>query len=185
MPAFGRAMRAEFPLDPDVTYLNHGTVGVAPRRVLEAKKALLDEIERQPSRFMLRELTGDKPAPWRPGPTRMREAAAAVASFVGARGEDFVFTPNVTHALNAVLRSLSFSPGDEILVTDLEYGAITYGALHRARETGAVVNVVGMPYPTTPDRARDAIVEAAGSRTRLAINCVYWLPKSRISSRWA
>ncbi|HEX4933311.1 MAG TPA: aminotransferase class V-fold PLP-dependent enzyme, partial [Gemmatimonadaceae bacterium] len=89
--------------------------------------------------------------------------------FVGARGEDFVFTPNVTHAINAVLRSLPFEAGDEILVTDLTYGAITYGALYRARETGAVVNVVEMPYPVTPESARDAILDAIGPRTRLAI----------------
>jgi isopenicillin-N epimerase len=162
-------MREQFPLDPEITYLNHGTVGVVPRRVLEAQRALREEIERQPSRFMLRELTGDKPAPWRPGPTRMREAAAKIAAFVGARGEDLVFTPNVTHGINGVLRSFPLEKGDEIIVTDLTYGAITYGARFRARETGAVVKVVEMPYPTTPAKARDAIVGAAGPRTRLAI----------------
>lgn len=169
MATFGRAMRREFPLDPDLVYLNHGTVGVVPRRVLDAKAALALEAERSPSSFMLRELAGEMPAPWRAGPTRMREAAEAVAAFVGARGEDFVFTPNVTHAINAVLRSFPLEPGDEILVTDLTYGAITYGALYRARETGAVVNVVAMPYPATPESARDAILGAVGPRTRLAI----------------
>ena len=28
MTAFGRALRTAFPLEPDVVYLNHGTVGV-------------------------------------------------------------------------------------------------------------------------------------------------------------
>ena len=70
MATFGRAMRREFPLDPDLTYLNHGTVGVVPRRVLEAKAALALEAERSPSAFMLRELAGEMPAPWRAGPTR-------------------------------------------------------------------------------------------------------------------
>ena len=162
-------MGAHFPLDPDVTYLNHGTVGVVPKRVLEAKIALLGEMERAPSRFMLRELSGEMPAPWRPGPNRMREAAGKVASFVGAREEELAFTPNVTTALNAVLRSFPLERGDEILTTDLAYGAITNAALYRARETGAVVNVITMPYPITPATARDAIVEAYGPRTRLAI----------------
>jgi phage shock protein A len=57
---FGRAMQAHFPLAPDVTYLNHGTVGVVPKRVLAAKIALLEEMERAPSTFMLRELSGAK-----------------------------------------------------------------------------------------------------------------------------
>ena len=52
-------------LDPAYTYLNHGTVGAPPRRVLAAQQALRDEMERQPSRFMLRELNGGQPMPWR------------------------------------------------------------------------------------------------------------------------
>ncbi len=168
-PKFGHAMREQWPLDPALTYLNHGTVGVVPRRVMAAQQALREQMERNPSSFMLRELTRDKPAPWRPGPTRMREAAAAVAEFVGAREEDFVFTPNVTHAINAVLRSFPFEKGDEILVTDLGYGAITYGARNRAREFGGSVTVAEMPYPTTPAAARDAILAAVGPRTRMAI----------------
>jgi isopenicillin-N epimerase len=162
-------MRSHWSFDPDLIYLNHGTVGVVPQRVRAVQQVLRDEMERNPSRFMLRELTGDKPAPWRPGPTRMREAAAAMAGFIGAREEDFVFTPNVTHAINAVLRSLVFAPGDEILMTDLAYGAIGYGARNRAREFGGTVKVVEMPYPTSPEAARDAILAGVGPKTRLAI----------------
>jgi isopenicillin-N epimerase len=163
------AMRSHWSFEPDLVYLNHGTVGVVPNRVRAKQQALRDEMERNPSKFMLRELTGDKPAPWRPGPTRMRESAAVVAEFVGAREEDFVFTPNVTHAVNAVLRSLVFEPGDEILVTDLTYGAVVYGAQNRAREFGGTVKVVEMPHPSTPEAARDAILAGVGPRTKLAI----------------
>src|SRR5207248_4526814 len=55
-PRFGRAARADWGLDPDVTYLNHGTVGVVPLAVLEAQQKLRLEIERGPSQFLLREL---------------------------------------------------------------------------------------------------------------------------------
>ena len=87
MPAFGRSLLAEFPLDPSITYLNHGTVGVTPRRVLAAQQAIRDEIERQPSRFLLRELTAPATSVGLPraGKPRLREAADAVAAFLGAR----------------------------------------------------------------------------------------------------
>src|SRR3954469_2084376 len=98
MPVFGHAMREHWLLDPDYVYLNHGTVGAPPRRVLQRQQALRDEIERQPSRFILRELTGNQPAPWR-RESRLREAAAAVAGFVGSRPGDLVFVPNVTTGL--------------------------------------------------------------------------------------
>ena len=49
-------MKEHWAIEPAVTYLNHGTVGAPPRCVLEAQQKLRDHIERQPSRFLLREL---------------------------------------------------------------------------------------------------------------------------------
>jgi len=169
MTAFGHAVRPEWPLDPDLVYLNHGTVGVTPRRVLAAQQAIRDEIEREPARFQLRELaTGQPGAP--PGPPRLRRAAETVAAFVGARGDDLAFVDNATTGANAVLRSFPFAAGDEVLVTDLGYGAVTHAARHAAGERGATVRAVEMPCPMRdPGEAADAIVLAVGPRTRLAI----------------
>lgn len=166
---FGRHMLEHWPLDPAVTYLNHGTVGVAPRKVLARQQAIRDEMERQPSKFMLRDLSG-----WIGGPggrpTRMRDAAAAVARFVGARSSDLVFADNATAGANAVLRSLPLEPGDEILVTDLGYGAVAKAAAYAARVRSAAVRVATLPYPRfDPAAAADAIDEAIGPRTRVAV----------------
>jgi isopenicillin-N epimerase len=166
---FGRHMLEHWPLDPAVTYLNHGTVGVAPRKVLAQQQAIRDEMERQPSKFMLRDLSG-----WIGGsggrPTLMRDAAAAVARFVGARSSDLVFADNATAGANAVLRSLPLGPGDEILVTDLGYGAVTKAAAYAARVRDAAVRVATLPYPRfDPAAAVDAIDEAIGPRTRVAV----------------
>src|SRR5258707_14509867 len=102
--SFGHRMLEHWALDPGITYLNHGTVGAPPRRVLAAQQAIRDEIERQPSRFLLRDLVGLLGAP-REGPTRLRAAAGAVAAFLGARGDDLAFVDNATTGVNAVLRS--------------------------------------------------------------------------------
>ncbi|AMY11143.1 Isopenicillin N epimerase [Luteitalea pratensis] len=171
MPAFGRSLLAEFPLDPSITYLNHGTVGVTPRRVLAVQQAIRDEIERQPSRFLLRELTAPATSVGMPraGTPRLRVAAHAVAAFLGAAGDDLVFVDNITTGANAVLRSFPFAPGDEILVTDLGYGGVTKAAQFAAREKGATVRTVTMPWPPTPGTFADAIVDAVGPSTRLAI----------------
>src|SRR6478672_9953515 len=102
MPSFGRSMLDHWLLDPACTYLNHGTVGATPRRVLAKQQTLRDEMERQPSRFMLRELAGEHPMPWR-RVSRIREASDQVAAFVGSDPDDLVFVPNVTTGINAVL----------------------------------------------------------------------------------
>ena len=161
MTRFGRSMLQHFALDPAITYLNHGTVGAPPRR---------DEIELQPSRYLLRELSEIRVGAPRSEPPRLRIAAAEVAAFFGARGEDLVFVDNATTGANAVLRSLSFAPGDEILVTSLGYGAITHAATYVARRQGAIVRTVALA-PTCEDPAElvATIAAALGDRTRLAI----------------
>jgi isopenicillin-N epimerase len=169
MPTFGRSMLEHWLLDPEITYLNHGTVGAPPRRVLQAQQALRDEMERQPSRFVLRELHGHQPMPWR-RESRLREAIGRVAPFLGCRPEDLVFVPNVTTGLNAVLRSVPLGPGDEVVITDLGYGAVALAAGVVTREQGATLRIVEMPYPLRD--AGDvvaAITGALNSHTRLVV----------------
>ena len=108
MSDFGRAMLAHFPLEPGGVYLNHGTVGVTPLVVMRARAALLDEIERHPARFMIRELMnlGLTPPPEAP---RLRAAADAVAAFLGVDGDGLAFVDNATSGINAVLRSFALA----------------------------------------------------------------------------
>jgi isopenicillin-N epimerase len=169
MMSFGRHRLADWPLDPAIVYLNHGTVGVAPRRVLAAQQAIRDEIERQPSRALLREVSRFVGSPVS-GPSRLRAAAADVAAFVGARGEDFVFVDNATTGVNAVLRSFRLAPGDEVLITDHNYGATARVAAFAARERQAQLIVVRVPYPAFDRSALVAAVAAAITpRTRIAV----------------
>ena len=117
-------MRGGFLLDDEVAYLNHGSFGACTREVFDEYQRIQLELERAPTDFLIR-----KTARWfwggRELPGRLAEARAALAEFVGARSEDLVFVPNATSGLNAVIRSRDLAPGDEVLTTAHEYGAIT------------------------------------------------------------
>jgi isopenicillin-N epimerase len=102
-----------FLLDPDVTFLNHGSYGACPVPVFERYQELQRELERNPMSFLGRRFY-----------ELMDEARGALASFVGAQAEYLVFVPNATSGLNAVIRSLRLDPGDEVLTTRHEYGAV-------------------------------------------------------------
>ena len=157
--AYGAALRPQWPLDPAVTYLNHGGYGVTPSAVLREQESWRLRIERNPTRFFSEEL-----------PALLREAATALAAYLGARGEDVVFVDNATTGCNAVLRSLDFTPGDEILVTSLAYGAIAKAARYVAQRSGATLVEVEIPLPVADDAAILAAVDARlGPQTRLAI----------------
>lgn len=166
---FGRSMLEHWLIDPEYAYLNHGTVGAPPRRVLQKQQALRDEMERQPARFMLRELGGHQPAPWRQV-SRLREASDAVASFLGSHPDDLVFVPNVTAGLNAVLRSLPLGPGDEVVMTDLAYGAIAIAAGAICHERGATLRTVCLEYPMREaGDVVEPIVSALSPHTKLVV----------------
>lgn len=104
----------DYLLDPGVTYLNHGSYGACPAPVFERYQELQRELERQPVEFLARRFDG-----------LVAEARASLAGFVGARPDDLVFVPNATAGLNAVIRSLRLEPGDEVVTTRHEYGAVT------------------------------------------------------------
>src|SRR3954451_2124441 len=151
---FGRAMLDQWLLDPEHTYLNHGTVAAPPRRVLRKQQALRDEIERHPSRFMLRELQAEMPMPWR-SESRLREAIRDVAAFVCVRPEDVVFVPNVTYAINAVLGSVPLARGTEMVITDLAYGAVKIAAKACCDRADATLTIANVDFP--PRDAGDVV----------------------------
>jgi isopenicillin-N epimerase len=167
---FGRGMLSEWMLDPEITYLNHGTVGAPPRRALEAQDTIRREIEAEPARFLLRELSEIAVGGPRAELPRLRAAAERVARFLGAEGRDLVFVDNATTGVNAVLRSTLFREGDEIVLTEHAYGAIRNAAEFRARESGASVRAAEIPGPPfEAERILRAFEAALSPRTRLAI----------------
>jgi isopenicillin-N epimerase len=169
MGRFGKQMLDHWALDPTITYLNHGTVGAPPKRALEAQQKLRDEIEKQPSRFLLRELSRVAVGIPLLRP-RMRVAADHVADFLGAKGKDLVFVDNATSGINAVLRSMDLREDDEVIILDLAYGAIRNAAEYAVRLREAKLHVVETPDPVNdPSEVADAIEAAINSRTRMAI----------------
>jgi isopenicillin-N epimerase len=159
MTRYGRHLRDLWPLDPAVNYLNHGGYGVTPHEVLKVQAGLHARIERNPTQFMTLEY-----------PSAIREAAAVLARFVGASADDLVFIDNATSGCNAVLQSQALKPGDEILVTNLTYGAVTKAARYAAARVGATVVTADIPIPAmNDDDILAAFAERLSERTRIAV----------------
>ena len=146
-------------LDPSIAFLNHGSFGACPRSVLEAQTAWRDRMEAQPVQFLARDLPG-----------LLAVARRELGAFVGADPDDLVFVANATGAVNAVVRSLRFAPGDELLTNDHEYNATINVLRHVAERDGARVVVVPIPLPVeSEDAVVGAILGAVTDHTRLAL----------------
>lgn len=146
-------------LDPAVDFLNHGSYGAAPRAVLADQQAWRDRIEAEPVRFFSSDLEA-----------ALDQARAALAAFVGADPDDLAFVPNATAGTNAVLRSLRFAPGDELLTTDHAYNAAKNAMQYVADRDGARVVIATVPFPIAePDEVVETVMGAVSPGTRLAV----------------
>lgn len=150
-------MRAQFLLDPDVIFLNHGSFGACPRPVFETYQAWQRELERQPVAFLGRRVDA-----------LLGEARQHLAAYLGASADDLVFVPNATIGLNAVARSLDLQPGDEILTTDHEYGAMTILWREIAQQRGARLVIQPLALPLSdPEAVAEAFWQGVTERTRV------------------
>jgi len=148
-----------WPLDRGVAFLNHGSYGACPSEVLRHQAALRAEMEAEPVRFLGRELE-----------ERLDAAREALAAFLGADPDDLAFITNATGGVNAVLRSLAFSAGDEVLTTDHCYAACRNTLDYVAARSGVKVNVAVVPFPVaSPDAVVEAVLAKVTPSTRLAL----------------
>lgn len=146
-------------LDPEITFLNHGSFGACPKAVLAVQQKLRSQLEQEPLRFFGRE--------WEP---LIDNARNQLAEFVGADSEDLVFVNNATTGVNSVLRSLTFSSEDEILTTNHEYNACRNALDFVATRTGARVVIAKIPFPIeSPQQVIAAVMERVSPNTRLAL----------------
>ena len=148
-----------WPLDPDVTFLNHGSFGSTPWPVLHAQSEWRARLERDPVHFFDEELE-----------RHLDHVRARLGEFLGADPADLAFVPNATTGVNTVLRSLEFNTGDEIVTTDHDYNACLNAIRETADRTGARAVIARVPFPPrSEDEVVEQILARAGPRTRLAV----------------
>ena len=146
-------------LSKEIVFLNHGSFGACPREVLEAQRHLREEMESAPVQFLARKHD-----------ERLDAARHGIAGFLGTDPADLVFVTNATTAVNSVVRSLDFNPGDEILTTSLDYNACRNVLTNTGGQRGAKMVVADIPFPLeNEDQIVESILAHVTCRTRLAM----------------
>ena len=148
-----------FLLDPSVDFLNHGSFGALPAAVMEEADFWRLELERQPVNFLVRRL-----------PALLAKSRAAVSEALGARPQDLAFVSNATAGVAAVLQSLDWQPGDEILTTNHRYGAVGMALSRIKRRDGVSVVEAQVPFPiSSGDDVISALQSCYTDNTRLLL----------------
>lgn len=150
-------LKTEFLLNPDIIFLNHGSFGACPKPVFEVYQAWQRELECQPVEFLGRRFI-----------ELMAGARNALARFLCVGADDVVFFTNPTTAANMIARNLDLKPGDEILATDHEYGAMDRTWRYISAKTGATYVQQPIPLPLlNQDDFVDQLFVGLTSNTRV------------------
>ena len=119
-------LKSYFLLRDDVTFLNFGSYGACPKPVFEKYQQFQLELEQEPVLFMAS--TGLK---------YLEQSREALSNYLNCYKDDLVYVTNPSYAVNAVAKSFNLKEGDEILTTDLEYGACDKTWSYYCKKAGA------------------------------------------------
>ncbi|HEX5155118.1 MAG TPA: aminotransferase class V-fold PLP-dependent enzyme [Parafilimonas sp.] len=120
------SLKSQFLIDTNITFLNFGSFGACPKPVFEEYQRLQLELEKESVQFIAFE-----------GPKNLRRSREALAAYVNCHADDLVYVTNPTYAINIIAKSLRFNEGDEVLSTNVEYGAMDRTWNYYCRKAGA------------------------------------------------
>ena len=105
-------LKKHFLLRDDITFLNFGSFGACVKPVFERYQQYQLELEQEPVQFITVN-----------GLTYLEKSREALGKYLNCHKDDLVYVTNPSYAVNAIAKSFNLQPGDEILSTNLEYGA--------------------------------------------------------------
>ena len=146
-------------MDPALAYLNHGSFGATPVRVLRQQQAWRDAMERNPVGFLAYEL-----------PELLEAVRKQVASFLGADEEGLVFVNNATSGTQTVIAQMRLAPGDEVVATDHSYPAVLIQLRRAVESVGAVLKVAPVALPASDrESVAESVLSHVTGNTRLLV----------------
>jgi isopenicillin-N epimerase len=150
-------MKSHFSLNPEITFLNHGSFGACPKPVFEEYQRFQLELENEPVYFIQKKSAG-----------YLKTARESLAKFVGCEAQDLFFTPNPTFAVNTIMRSLKLQADDEILTTNHEYGAMDRTWHFYCKKSGAkyIRQEISLPI-TSREQMLDEFWKGLTSKTKV------------------
>jgi isopenicillin-N epimerase len=119
-------LKSQFLLNPDITYLNFGSFGACPRPIFEEYQRYQLELETEPVQFIAVN-----------GPVYLKKSREALAQYINCNADDLVYVTNPSYAINIIAKSLKLNAGDEVLSTNIEYGALDRTWNYYCRKAGA------------------------------------------------
>ena len=150
-------LKDQFFLDPDITFLNHGSFGACAKPVYEDLLNWQMQMEREPVKFF-EETIFDA----------LKASRQAMGDYINCSADDLIYFPNPTTAVNAVARSLKLKRGEEVLSTNHIYGALDRSWEYICAEKKAQFVKTDIPFPVqSKDEFLDCFFNAFTNHTKV------------------
>jgi len=151
------SLNNQFLIRKDVTYLNFGSFGACSKPVFERYQQFQLELEQEPVQFITVS-----------GPRYLQESRKALGQYLNAHEDDLVFVPNPSYAVNIIAKSFPLKTGDEVLATNIEYGACDKAWTYYCKKAGAIYkrHQIRLPVESKEDFI-EQFISAITDRTKL------------------
>lgn len=150
-------LRNEFLVRKDLTFLNFGSFGACPKPIFERYQQYQLELEQEPVLFIVKT-----------GMEYLQQSRETLAAFLNCSADDLVYLVNPSHAVNLVAKNFPLKAGDEVLTTNLEYGACDRTWEYYCAQAGALYKRQPISFPlTTKETFVEEFFKGVNNRTRL------------------
>jgi isopenicillin-N epimerase len=138
-------IKSQFLINPEITFLNFGSFGACPKPIFDEYQRWQRLLEYEPVQFIAVN-----------GVEYLRRSREALGKYINCNADDVVFTTNPSYGVNIIAKGLTLQPGDEVLSTNLEYGACDRTWNYYCGKAGA--KFVRTPI-TLPVKSMDSLIE--------------------------
>jgi isopenicillin-N epimerase len=150
-------LKSQFYLDSSVAFLNFGSFGATPKPIMEDYHKWQLEMEREPVQFITVRAN-----------EYLKNSRDTLGKYVGCAGDDLVYVTNPSYAVNIVAKSLKLNPGDEVLATNIEYGACDKTWNYYCKKAGAKYVRQPITFPiTSKEKLIEDFFKGCNSKTKL------------------
>lgn len=138
-------LKQQFLIDENITFLNFGSFGACSKPVFEEYQKLQRELEKESIQFIVFK-----------GPENLKRSREALANYINCNADDVVYVTNPSYAINIIAKNLQIKQDDEILSTNIEYGALDRTWNYYCRKAGAKYIRQPIELPVT---SKEKIIE--------------------------
>lgn len=132
-------LSSQFLLNPKIHFLNFGSFGACPKPIFENYQHWQRVLESEPVQFIAFDGVG-----------YLETSRSALAKFIHCKDkDDLVYVTNPSFAINLIAKNFPLAPGDEILSTDIEYGACDRTWNYYCEKSGATYRRQKISLPLT------------------------------------